>query len=1373
MSKPLRFCLLINLIMVLSLQAGTFTNAFNAGLPIGTAAYGNAVVLTNNGVDGGCLQLTTNVNNQSSGYVISDLDSGGKIGSFVANFMVTIGDSTSTLPADGFSFNFAGDLPNGTMTEDGGGTGISVEFDTYDNGGGDDIGIDVHWNGSLFATFPWDISNLTNSLTFVPVTIELTTLGTLNVTFNGTQIYTDLALTNFAPMQGRFGFGGRCGGANQICRIDNLGIDTGPAPMPQFLTASGTPTGTGVRPDPIISVQMWDGATAQVDPTTINLFLNATKITPLVITKAGLVTTVQYASPVLPSGSSNNVVVTFADNSGSPTTLTNTFSFVVVTYPALPANYVATADTSKSGFTQRIFQGGTATVASVETAETMLAGFLLNPANSLPFPNTAQTNTDGTWTYVQPNVLNYNIAAPTTAGDFPGDAQYPGMPGTNASTVNFALEAITYLYLTPGAYTFGVNSDDGFRVSSLSTQLGVFDAGRGAADTTFSFAVTTAGYYPFRLVYFQGTSAASLEWFSVTPAGQKILINDTNTPGYIPAYSKATSTHPYFLGAYPYSTGNRPDKPVVVQMQDGVGIQVNTNSIHLLVNGVAVTPSITQTSGVTTVQYNAIWASASANTAMVWFADSAVSPVSQTNQFTFSVLTYTNIPATYALSAAAVDTTKPGFLQNVFQTDKTVPSSIAYAEIMLAGQWADPSGNLYPNKATANTDGSHTFAQTNVINYNIYAPTNAGDFTNDAQFPGLPGANGSLTNFAVEAITYLYLPAGYYSLGVNSDDGFRLTTSPNPHEEFPYQVAVFDGTRAAADTTAGFGITNAGYYPFRLVYFQATGPASLELFSVALSGQKILVNDTNTVGALRAYRSAVNTQPYVQWAYPYRTGSYFVSAYNPIGFTLVDGTPAINTSTIQLTLNGTVVAASVSRANGTNIVVSYVPSSFQQLTNSTVTAQLTYTDASGHQTTDAFSFVLYGSEALAPVWNLPPGSRSYLTNDATGSAMECGMGYNPVTGHLIVGSLVFYNSLRGFYILDAVSGNDLGQLPQTNSSGVNVFSPLPSGVRYPGYSVGVADDGAIYAANKEMNTSLQKFAIYRWASETSAVYTAFSPSTFPFYLGYDFRVRGAGKNTQIIAGAGAGSTSSSPSSDAYLFTTTDGSNFTATTIGPITGINSDLYGGIAFGSNNTFYAEEFPGTQLRQVGYSGTTGSALASYLWTAPAGSFGPLGVDLVNSRVIVLATSSTAGTPHSVNLFDLNAMTNSDNYPMDTSYLSTTNANPTGGGSVVFTPSGSMAFVLVPENGIMAYELSVKSTTVPLSAATSKITAGPGSSYTISYSGGQAINYILLSSPVAYGPMSAWTPVQTNSGTLSSGSFVVAPSGARTFYRVSSRAY
>jgi hypothetical protein len=100
-------------------------------------------------------------------------------------------------------------------------------------------------------------------------------------------------------------------------------------------------------------------------------------------------------------------------------------------------------------------------------------------------------------------------------------------------------------------------------------------------------------------------------------------------------------------------------------------------------------------------------------------------------------------------------------------------------------------------------------------------------------------------------------------------------------------------------------------------------------------------------------------------------------------------------------------------------------------------------------------------------------------------------------------------------------------------------------------------------------------------------------------------------------------------------------------------------------------------------------------------------------------------------------------------------------------------MVFVLDTENGIMTYEMNVKSTTSSLSAATTHITAGPGSNYTVNYSGGQAVNYVLLKSTTANALMSTWTPVATNSGTTGSGSFIVAPSGARTFYRVSSRSY
>jgi len=208
MTNPLRYCLLITLTSVLSLQAGTFTNSFNSGLPAGTAVYGNAVVLSTGGVDGGCLQLTTNATSQTAGYLISDLDPGGKIGSFTADFQVALGGGTNT-PADGFSFNFGSDLPSAAITEEGSGTNLTVSFDTRANTAPDAIGIDVRWKGSTFATYPMTISQLTNYPTYVPVSIQLKTDGTLSVTFNGSPIYTDLALTNFEPMAGRFGQGQR------------------------------------------------------------------------------------------------------------------------------------------------------------------------------------------------------------------------------------------------------------------------------------------------------------------------------------------------------------------------------------------------------------------------------------------------------------------------------------------------------------------------------------------------------------------------------------------------------------------------------------------------------------------------------------------------------------------------------------------------------------------------------------------------------------------------------------------------------------------------------------------------------------------------------------------------------------------------------------------------------------------------------------------------------------------------------------------------------------------------------------------------------------------------------------------------------------
>jgi hypothetical protein len=1366
MRKILRPCLLVSLATVLTASAGTFSTDFNSGQPAGTSLYGSAVVNSTGGPDGsGCLQMTTGAASQSAGFVINNFDNGGAISNFQATFQLVFSYGDTGTPADGFSFNFANNVPAGTMDETGSpATGLTIEFHTFTNTTSG-IGIHTLWKGAIIATNYMALTNLITT-NYVNVVIKLTN-GTVYVGYGNKVIYTNLALPNFQPMD-QFGLGARCGADDENCWLDNLSITTTPVTEP--FVYSDSPTGTNVVPTSSINVVLCDGSSSPVNQSTIQMYYNGTAVSANSYYNAPFFTN-SYTPPTLASGSSNWVTVIYSDSSATPVWQTNTFGFIVQAYPTLPASFMATADTTQPGFTERIYQGGSTTVSSVEMADAMLAGLYYDTATGAPYPNTAETNTDGTWTFTQTGVINYSVGAPYGSGYFGTYTQFPGMPGMTGSTNDFADETITYLYLPSGLYTFGVNSDDGFRLTSLDTVLGEYDAGRAAANTIFYFAVTNTGYYPFRLVHFQGTGTSSLDWFSEDAYGNQTLING----GTINAYAAATTALPYFIASTPYGTGNRPDQPIAVQMKDGVGIQVNTNTIRLSVNGAMVTPSITQTNGITSVLYSRTWASGSSNTGLVWFADNEATPVSQTNQFTFSAAAYTVIPASYAISASAVDTTKPGYEQSVFQTSQTAPYTIENAETMLAGQFVSPYGNPYPNLAAKNTDGSYNYAQANVLNYNIAAPASAGDFSNTVAFPGIPGVTGSTTTFALQAVTYLYLPAGYYVLGVNSDDGFRLTTSPNPYEEFPYQIAVFDGTRGAADTTGGFGITNAGYYPFRLVYFQATGPASLQLFNTAYTGARTLANDTNTSGALLAYRSANNTQPYCQWAYPYRAGGYCAGSGLPVSFTLVDGTPAVQTSSFQFTFNGAVVSPTVTRGNGTNIFVDYFPPA-PPTTNTTATVQLVWADASGHYNTNAFSFTYYGSDALDPAWSLAPGARPYLTNDAaTGSALEAGMAYNPVTGHLVVASLINTNTLRGFYILDALTGNDIGQLAQTNSSGVNQFSPMASGVNYPGYTMGIGSDGAIYAASRQaaLQAAGQKFAIYRWASETSAVSVAFSPTAYADPAGYCMCVRGAGANTQILVGYG---NSSYGQNYALLYTTTSGSSFTLTALGPIANGKSDLYGGIGFGSGNTFYAQPFPSTALEYVSFNTTTHvyTNAATYPLSAPSGSLGPMAVDLVNNRIITLATATTSGTTHTVNLYDMTTLTNTANTPVGTINLSSGNPNPTGSGSICLTTNGGYAFVLDSQNGITAYELTPKpSATAPVTAATCIITNGPGSNYTIRYSGGEAVNYILLQSLTANAAMSTWTPVATNSGTLSSSNFVVTPSGAHTFYRISSRSY
>src|SRR6185295_12483585 len=109
--------------------AGSFSADFNAGLPAGSTIFGNTTVSTGGGfTNSGCLQLTTAIGSQTAGFVVTnDLDGGQPVVSFTAKFKALIGGGTG---ADGFSVNFAPDVPLGVIGEEGAGTGLTVSFDT-------------------------------------------------------------------------------------------------------------------------------------------------------------------------------------------------------------------------------------------------------------------------------------------------------------------------------------------------------------------------------------------------------------------------------------------------------------------------------------------------------------------------------------------------------------------------------------------------------------------------------------------------------------------------------------------------------------------------------------------------------------------------------------------------------------------------------------------------------------------------------------------------------------------------------------------------------------------------------------------------------------------------------------------------------------------------------------------------------------------------------------------------------------------------------------------------------------------------------------------------------------------------------------------
>ena len=258
------------------------------------------------------------------------------------------------------------------------------------------------------------------------------------------------------------------------------------------------------------------------------------------------------------SGSTHSLKLTYSTTSGQE--IVETVSFTSPVYATLPPALGTAAGTgADAGMKWRTHQLEVARPANnLADTERQLAGTL-----GASIHDTTSQNAQG---FFDISVVNFDQAA-GDAGNFNAsstveaqvvaDELIPGIPGTQGGTDNIAGEAVTYVEIpAAGIYRMVVNSDDGFQVSVGNATnpkflvLGLFDAGRGQADTEFYFRAEKAGVYLFRLFWFEGGSDARVEWFTVNSNGTRALVNGTQT-GALKSYKRRTVAEPEIPVANP------------------------------------------------------------------------------------------------------------------------------------------------------------------------------------------------------------------------------------------------------------------------------------------------------------------------------------------------------------------------------------------------------------------------------------------------------------------------------------------------------------------------------------------------------------------------------------------------------------------------------------------------------------------------------------------------------------------------------------------------------------------------------------------------------------------------------------------------------
>ena len=309
---------------------------------------------------------------------------------------------------------------------------------------------------------------------------------------------------------------------------------------PWIAFAAPSANATDVSVQPTVQIIILNRATS-VSLGTIQLRFDGVNVTSSATisgaTTEGAGATVTYApAGFLQPNSTHSISLVFSDGS---TTQSNQWNFTAANLPLVPPGFsllspagtnfsvqVHKAPNDYSGSSNPAADGA-AFVNSTWRAERQLANRLIQPTTLQPYTNEAANTPTNYGFYVEPSAINYEQAG-NTAGFFPGDQRFPGIP-QNTNTYgddpnNFAIAATIKLPVAAGVYRMGVRSDDGFKVTVGTNTppndllLGIFDGSRSPGETTFDFVVANNGVYNFRIVYFEGSGGSEVEWYWVNRA---------------------------------------------------------------------------------------------------------------------------------------------------------------------------------------------------------------------------------------------------------------------------------------------------------------------------------------------------------------------------------------------------------------------------------------------------------------------------------------------------------------------------------------------------------------------------------------------------------------------------------------------------------------------------------------------------------------------------------------------------------------------------------------------------------------------------------------------------------------------------------------